>query len=67
MKIRILFIVGAVSGAVGMPFASSAKDDPALPDVNVSALTVDGIIGEATLDAESLKGKVVAVEYWGQH
>ncbi len=47
--------------------ASPAKDDPALPDVDVSALTVSGFVGEATVEAESLVGKVVAVEYWGQH
>ncbi len=67
MKIRNLLVVGAVSGAVWMPFASSAKDEPALPSAKVSDLTVDGFIGENTVDVESFKGKVVAVEYWGQH
>jgi len=67
MKIRTLIVVGAIAGAVGMPCASSAADDAALPDATVSDLTVAGLIGENTVDAESMKGKVVAVEYWGQH
>jgi len=67
MNIRTLIVVGAVTGAAWMPVASSAKDDPALPDAKVSDLTVDGFIGENSVDAKSFKGKVVAVEYWGQH
>ena len=57
--IRSLFIVTAVGA---LAFVSQAED---LPDHNLSEFRVGNTISGEKVDLSKLKGKVVAIEYWG--